>query len=212
MPHRTYETVGWLTTASMNWLAWAQSTEIGVAASGVSLVGGALVGLWFIYQNKQLEIQKKKHELDIQYEKDRQVVMAASLSGKLESATSKIEDLTDQIKASETLLRLKDRENASLQSMLGQLEERITQSEGKKRHDAVDRITGELSRVEADAIEKDMAKDAEIAKLRKELEKTKRAVNNNADVTEKIAADSGSQEIKVAHVEDTSSDMQTLKD
>ena len=214
MPERTYAAVGWITTAGVNLLAFAQSENVLNAASGVTIVGGSLIGVYFLFRHKQLEIEKARqaNELDaerkrLDIEKERQQFMAESLAGKLEKATTKIEDLTDQLKANEVLIGLKDKENASYKAMLEQLEVRITANEGKKRHDAVDRISGELSVLHISAMEK----DAEIAKLRKELDKTKGVVNQNADITAEIAKDAGSQEIKVAHVEDTSSDLPTLK-
>lgn len=199
MSERTYAAAGWIATASVNLFALAQSESVLNAASGVTIVGGSMVGLYFLFKHKQLEIQKKEHEQNLQAEKDRQALLAGSLTGKLEVATIKIENLTD-------LLSLKDRENTSLKAMLEQFEERITKNEGKKRHDVVDRFTGEFSKLQLDAIEK----DAEIAKLRRELEKTKGVVNNNADATKQVAEGANSDEINVAHIDDTSGDLPTL--
>jgi len=157
-----------------------------------------------------LEFERKRKE--VEHERERQAMMAGTLTGEMKSLQRSLDDALKQLSTANSALTLREQENQALHSMLDQLKKEIKTEVAEEqkvlRHNVVDRVSGQISKVQADAMEKDQV----IARLQRELEKTKRVINNNADVTEKIAADSGSQEIKVAHIEDTSMDMKQLKD
>lgn len=155
-----------------------------------------------------VEFERQKQQLEI--EKQRQAMVAGSFAGQMESLQRSLDDALKQLSTANSALTLREQENQALHSMLDQMKREIKKevSDEQKvlRHNVVDRFSGEFSKLQLDSIEK----DAEIAKLRKELEKTKGVVNRNADATEKVAEGANPNEIQVAHIDDTSGDMPTL--
>jgi len=192
----------------INWL--------GISA-GITGIGTAIVAVFIKSSLDRAKLKRDIALLDIevatkQFEFDEAKQKAVDSSIALKFAELEKEALVTRVllesqkKVVETATKLAD----SLKRELDEVrKEQAVQIE--KRHTLRSDVNATTSRIEATVAEQNMAKDAEIRKLKNRVEKVAIGVNANADAVHVVAEAAGLEPIEVGHIDDTSGDLPTLE-